>query len=260
MLFKKLVITITLIQLILFTAVLPASAETAEEWINYGNTFYSQGKYSEAIPYYDAALGIEPNNLRALGCKGNALFVLERYGEAVECYTQVLSIDPTNANAKEYKAKAEAAIAEGKGTTSPDPGSQQSDNLIVSGRVGPFCLGGTTTDQLQAMLGNPSKVSTSKTSSRTVYYYPGLIFYVNGNVVANITVTTYSYQTAEGIRVGSKITNVKKYYEGAEVLMKETTQYNYIKEAVPGAFGVYLGYNGMKFIFDVSQSIVAIEV
>jgi len=95
--------------LILF--LLPAGAETSEEWVKYGNQVFDQGKYEDAIKYYDAALNINASNIEAWFNKGSALYYLGRCKEAVKCYDNVLIIDPNNSYAKDNKAAALQALS-----------------------------------------------------------------------------------------------------------------------------------------------------
>ena len=59
-----------------------------------GNELLNEGKYDEAIVYYDKALEIKPNDVDALNNKGLALYNLERYEEAITYYEKALEIDP----------------------------------------------------------------------------------------------------------------------------------------------------------------------
>jgi Tetratricopeptide repeat/PKD domain len=59
-----------------------------------GIALENQGKYAEAITYYDRALAIDPNNKFALSNKGNALDSLGKYAEAITYYDRALAIDP----------------------------------------------------------------------------------------------------------------------------------------------------------------------
>jgi tetratricopeptide (TPR) repeat protein len=64
-----------------------------------GDALYKQGRYQEAIEYYDRALAMDPNDVSALNNKGNALGDLGRYQEAIEYYDRALAIDPNDADA-----------------------------------------------------------------------------------------------------------------------------------------------------------------
>jgi hypothetical protein len=248
---------------ILFFNSLPAGAETSEEWLKYGNQVFDQGKYEDAIKYYDAALNVNSNNIEAWFNRGSALYYLGRYKEAVKCYDNVLILDPNNKYAKDNKAAALQAIAGSGGNQQPDQQSDGFDYVIDGGRIGPFQVGGVTQEQIKNALGNPGKVEDSSGASCVVCYYPdvGMIFYFSGGqVLSNIITTNPRFQTSKGIKVGSRIDDVKKLYQGSEVLLKQTTQYDYIKNVIANPFGVYLSYAGIRFIFSPSYTVVGIEV
>lgn len=54
----------------------------------------SLGNYSQAIPYLDNALAIDPNFKEALDNKGAALSDLANYNEAIPYFNKALAIDP----------------------------------------------------------------------------------------------------------------------------------------------------------------------
>ncbi len=66
----------------------------ATEYYNQGLSLYDQEKYSEAIPYFDKALEINPNYKEAWLYKGLSLDDLGRYSEAITYYDKAISIDP----------------------------------------------------------------------------------------------------------------------------------------------------------------------
>jgi len=78
--------------------------EVGTNLYNAGNDCIRQGKFQDAIGWYDAALKDSPGLKEAWYNKGLALSELGRFTEAIECYDKVLAIDPNNANAWEYRA------------------------------------------------------------------------------------------------------------------------------------------------------------
>jgi len=69
--------------------------------VNKGDAISDQGSYTQAIQYYDKALGIDPNNKDALNGKGNALsgqgdalHYQGNYMQAIQYYDKALAIDP----------------------------------------------------------------------------------------------------------------------------------------------------------------------
>jgi len=68
--------------------------EKAEELNKKGNISYKNGRYEEAVNYYEQALKIK-SDLPEIWCnKGNSLFRLSKYDEALECYNKALEINP----------------------------------------------------------------------------------------------------------------------------------------------------------------------
>jgi tetratricopeptide (TPR) repeat protein len=63
---------------------------------NKGLDLSRQGKYQEAIEWYDKALAVDPNYIYALNGKGVALNNLGKNKEAIEYYDKALRIDPNN--------------------------------------------------------------------------------------------------------------------------------------------------------------------
>lgn len=81
--------------------------------------FHQQGKYNEAIEYYNRALGEEPLDARVWHNKGAALSEMGRFSEAVECFNEALKIAPkmdggrswiSKANAREQLGRYEEAV------------------------------------------------------------------------------------------------------------------------------------------------------
>ena len=54
----------------------------------------SQGRYEEAIQFYDQALAINPNNKYGWHVKGDSLNNLGKYEEAITCYDFAISVSP----------------------------------------------------------------------------------------------------------------------------------------------------------------------
>ena len=74
------------------------------EWISIGASLMQEGKFFEAIEYFDKILEVEPNDSIALGNKGAALTQLNKYEEALLIYDNALQIDPANINILNNKA------------------------------------------------------------------------------------------------------------------------------------------------------------
>lgn len=61
-----------------------------------GLSLIQQGKFREALEYFDKILAIDPNDPISLGNKGGILTQLYRHEEALVFYNKALQIDPTN--------------------------------------------------------------------------------------------------------------------------------------------------------------------
>jgi tetratricopeptide (TPR) repeat protein len=59
-----------------------------------GNSLFTEGRYEEAIQYYDKVLEIEPNDVYVLYNKGNAFYSLGNYTEAIQYFDKALEIEP----------------------------------------------------------------------------------------------------------------------------------------------------------------------
>ncbi|HPZ08025.1 MAG TPA: tetratricopeptide repeat protein [Candidatus Eremiobacteraeota bacterium] len=66
----------------------------AERCGSRGAVLYRQGKYEEALMWYDRALKLDSISTTYWYGRGNSLRSLGRYDEAIKCYEKVLSLDP----------------------------------------------------------------------------------------------------------------------------------------------------------------------
>jgi tetratricopeptide (TPR) repeat protein len=72
----------------------------ADVYLVMGNkALYKEGRYQEAIQYYDRTLKIIPRHLNAWFAKGIAYRKLGAYRNATACFLRVVEIDPQNAHA-----------------------------------------------------------------------------------------------------------------------------------------------------------------
>jgi tetratricopeptide (TPR) repeat protein len=59
-----------------------------------GFAYLNAGNYTEAIPYFNRALAINPNNSLTLNNKGAALYALGMYNESIAYFNKALSVNP----------------------------------------------------------------------------------------------------------------------------------------------------------------------
>jgi Flp pilus assembly protein TadD len=69
---------------------------SAQDLLKKGKVFLVEGKFEEALSYFEQALLLEQNNAEIWNQKGVALRSLGRYDEALECFNKALQIDPAD--------------------------------------------------------------------------------------------------------------------------------------------------------------------
>ena len=66
----------------------------SDELSSKGKKLLEDGKFDEALAFFEQALLQNPNDPDLLNYKGIALRSLGRYDEAIECFNKSLEIDP----------------------------------------------------------------------------------------------------------------------------------------------------------------------
>ena len=79
-------------------------------WFNKGVALGRTGNYEEAIRCFDRALDIMPTHIDALFTKGTCAYKLKKYTVAVDCYDKVIRLNPNDIEAKQWKSKAEEML------------------------------------------------------------------------------------------------------------------------------------------------------
>jgi len=79
--------------------ILPLKGDNAKDWHAIAAALISNGRYEEAILYYDHILEINPNDEKALLNKGSVLIELSKNEEAIKYYDRILEINPNNVKA-----------------------------------------------------------------------------------------------------------------------------------------------------------------
>ena len=65
-----------------------------EELVSKGQQLLEEGKFEQALSFFEQALLLEQNNAELWNHKGVALRSMGRYDEALECFNKSLEIDP----------------------------------------------------------------------------------------------------------------------------------------------------------------------
>jgi len=67
--------------------------------IEQGNSLLNEGKFEDALGFFEQALLLDQKNPELWNYKGVALRSIGRYDEAIECFNKSLEIDPRDKEA-----------------------------------------------------------------------------------------------------------------------------------------------------------------
>jgi len=67
--------------------------------VEQGNSLLNDGKFEEALGFFEQALLLDQKNPELWNYKGVALRSIGRYNEAIECFNKSLEIDPRDSKA-----------------------------------------------------------------------------------------------------------------------------------------------------------------
>ncbi len=67
--------------------------------VEQGNSLLNDGKFEEALGFFEQALLLDQKNPELWNYKGVALRSIGRYSEAIECFNKSLEIDPRDSKA-----------------------------------------------------------------------------------------------------------------------------------------------------------------
>jgi Flp pilus assembly protein TadD len=67
--------------------------------VEQGNSLLNEGKFEEALGFFEQALLLDQKNPELWNYKGVALRSIGRYNEAIECFNKSLEIDPRDKKA-----------------------------------------------------------------------------------------------------------------------------------------------------------------
>ncbi|WP_421657422.1 tetratricopeptide repeat protein [Leptothermofonsia sp. ETS-13] len=67
---------------------------TANDYVEQGKALYFEGRYEEAVTFYDRAIQMEPENARAWFGRGAALARMQHMEEAIAAYDRAIQIKP----------------------------------------------------------------------------------------------------------------------------------------------------------------------
>lgn len=67
--------------------------------VEQGNSLLNEGKFEDALGFFEQALLLDQKNPELWNYKGVALRSIGRYNEAIECFNKSLEIDPRDKKA-----------------------------------------------------------------------------------------------------------------------------------------------------------------
>jgi len=70
-----------------------------EELLKKGKQLLIEGKFEDALSYFEQALLLDQNNADIWNQKGAALRSMGRYDDALECFNKALQLDPADKHA-----------------------------------------------------------------------------------------------------------------------------------------------------------------
>ncbi len=70
-----------------------------QDLVDKGKSFLNDGKFNDALSFFEQALLLNPRDPELWNHKGIALRSIGRYEEAMECFNNSLKLDPRDKNA-----------------------------------------------------------------------------------------------------------------------------------------------------------------
>lgn len=166
-----------------------AEAYTETDYYNWGAQSYAAKNYSQAVPYFNYVLSLDPNNLSALKSRGNCYYFLGQYPQALADYQKVQGLQPNDQVASFIQAlqtkinTAPAALGLPLSST-PAPSSPAATGSFDQG------MGLYQQKQYQAALPMFQQAVLENPNDARAYYYLGVCQSVTGDTkdaVVNLT-------------------------------------------------------------------------
>ena len=86
------------------------SSTQFDEYFSYATSLYNEGKYEEAIPYFEYCLQLAPKNADVYQYLGNTLYALGRYNESLVYFEKAVEINPENQELKTFVEQFKASL------------------------------------------------------------------------------------------------------------------------------------------------------
>lgn len=80
----------------------PATASKADPYINAANQLMANKDYPNALKYYQAAAGLDPNSATALQGEGSCYYYMGQKDQARDAFTKALALNPSNTSLQNF--------------------------------------------------------------------------------------------------------------------------------------------------------------
>jgi len=81
-----------------------------DEYFSYATSLYDEGRYEEAIPYFEYCLQLAPRNADVHQYLGNIFYALGRYNESLSYFEKAVEINPQNHELKKFVEQFKASL------------------------------------------------------------------------------------------------------------------------------------------------------
>jgi tetratricopeptide (TPR) repeat protein len=234
----------------------------ALEDYNAGLKLYLAKNYTQAIPYFDAALNLEPDNTAALLARADCYYSLEKYQQALSDYEKVQAIQPQNTHVAQSIETLRAKI--GKPSTVPSAKKSPGGDNRMEKRFGFYF--GWNSDPMTSNYG--ISVAFNATSYLRL---TGSFGYLHDTAVATTTTdgvvtnsTTYTVDSGTAFGFGMK--GLMPHWEFSPVvglnfsetfvnLPPEIVYFNILNGPAGGNYNLFLIYTNIGFDYQAKDGL-----
>ena len=104
-------------------------AATSQEYFDAGLSLYQKQNYSQAVPYFRAAIQLDPQSWKAYQMLGQSYYEMGDSGSALQMFDKSLEIHPANKSLRQFANKLRSATMPGL----PESPISSPGGVVVSG-------------------------------------------------------------------------------------------------------------------------------